>query len=66
MAITIQSAVEDIKRLLGMTDQQYTVLVPGGKYDREGFAGVVVTDESEMTYKQRLAERDRAEGWKRV
>ena len=67
MLTLFSSALDDIRRLLGMTDAQYAALVPNGEYDTESYAGALVTaDGDEQTFADRLRARDEAEGWTRV
>ena len=57
---------EDIRRLLRMTAKQFSILLPGGAEDRDGYPGALTTDEPEKSYKQQLRDETKAEGWKRV
>jgi hypothetical protein len=50
---------------LGMTIEQFRDLLPGGAQDRDGFPGTLVTSEQEKTFKERMRERDKTEGWVR-
>ena len=50
---------------IGMTIEQFRILLPGGAQDREGYPGTLITSEHEKSFKERMRERDKAEGWVR-
>ena len=54
---------KNVWQSLGMTIEQFNALLPGGAQDRDGFPGTLVTGEAEKTFKERMRERDKSEGW---
>lgn len=60
------SAIETIRRMLGLTDKQAATLMPGGDNSPLGFPGVIVdSKEDDTSWAQREYEKDHR-GWQQV
>lgn len=62
----IESVAARIRRALGMTLKQFNILNPGGELDRAGFPGAMVDPSDKRSFKERLIDEEKQQGWRRV